>query len=584
MSSIPADFDPDVYLALNPDVAEAVMTGVVSSAQDHFAAFGVAEARRYKQPKPVILHPRDWSRISESSFHVVAADLPGDDVLLRCWRSSAFMQQELGPRAPLVTERRLIRDGVFWTARLDLDDPDTYVLGIVDLFRPDEPLALAGVFLGVSDNTALLRRPRSPDRTTVQYPLHAVRRDSSNFAAQDARFVSKPAPTSVRTADFSASADAGPAVEVVSAPESHNASDALILQHCVGTELETFQRELARSSWSSGFSYLAAFTEADLYMRQGVIVDAEGMWSDTAYAALPLDPNLDGFRDLFLYENRAGRIPDLQQTPRIEGTSYMIGNAGWGNFAHWIMNSLFAAYVIEDRMRRDGGRILCPPLPSYARESLHLLGLESLVVERAEAKLRAERLIYPSYLSTHFNMFPSRQVRSFVEHIKNRAQASLEYGKIEQPEFIYLTRKGYASTRNLSNEDDLLRRLVDLRFRPVATHELNFVEKIAAFSRAKIIVGQMGASMAHILFAPPGCVIVEITTSNFHSNEYLYAASLLDLRYVRVMVDVPPQQIRTAGSFDFAAPIEAIIASVEAVQQDLTPDHGEMTRQFLGRE
>ena len=49
-TALPADFDPDLYLDLNADVAMAVEAGTLASAEEHYRAFGAHEARHYRPP------------------------------------------------------------------------------------------------------------------------------------------------------------------------------------------------------------------------------------------------------------------------------------------------------------------------------------------------------------------------------------------------------------------------------------------------------------------------------------------------------------------------------------------------------
>ena len=52
MRPLPTDFDPELYLTLNADVARAVETGEFASAEAHYQAYGVFEHRRYRPPPP----------------------------------------------------------------------------------------------------------------------------------------------------------------------------------------------------------------------------------------------------------------------------------------------------------------------------------------------------------------------------------------------------------------------------------------------------------------------------------------------------------------------------------------------------
>eukprot|EP00928_Gymnodinium_smaydae_P082511 TRINITY_DN65850_c0_g1_i1.p1 TRINITY_DN65850_c0_g1~~TRINITY_DN65850_c0_g1_i1.p1 ORF type:complete len:614 (-),score=99.22 TRINITY_DN65850_c0_g1_i1:324-2105(-) len=93
------------------------------------------------------------------------------------------------------------------------------------------------------------------------------------------------------------------------------------------------------------------------------------------------------------------------------------------------------------------------------------------------------------------------------------------------------------STRSLSNEADLIKGLAALdRLVEVLTPEPdNFVEVLAAMSRADVIVGAHGANMANIMFAAQGTKVVEIVPQvPFHlvNNHYRHVAGALGFKYV----------------------------------------------------
>ena len=64
-----------------------------------------------------------------------------------------------------------------------------------------------------------------------------------------------------------------------------------------------------------------------------------------------------------------------------------------------------------------------------------------------------------------------------------------------------------------------------------------------------------------MVFAPAGAVLVEISSSNYATNEYLYLSHLMSHRFIRVMT----QKEGTAydgAKFSFACPVESIAAIV----------------------
>ena len=120
----------------------------------------------------------------------------------------------------------------------------------------------------------------------------------------------------------------------------------------------------------------------------------------------------------------------------------------------------------------------------------------------------------------------------------------------------------------MTNEDALIRRLVDLGFVCADPQELNLAAQARLMSRAEIVVGQFGAALWNLAFAPPGGVAIEIAVDAYASNEYLFLSSLVGLRFIRVMaaVDVAAVEAARGRAFSFEAPIQDILAIVRSLR------------------
>ena len=521
---------------------------------------------------PKVVVPGEWERIDCSTFNVVVTDLDTLDYDCVLWDSIHYLTQT-GHNSPVLARVELLKRRLnIWVARFnDLEPLGNCVIGIVRREHPAEPVAVGGIRLAISDQTALLRRPfveEGPERAQLQYPVPILWNENSNFHYADSAI---PLIKKANDGDYSYRAppgQLGPTLTELYGRESHDATSRMLLQYCIGVGSEDFQKHLARSSWTSAPGYTALFSDADLYLTQGVICDRSGIWGDSSVAALVGPNKLAMYPDMFEFEGKIGRVEHGVGGPALDGISFVIGNAGYGNFAHWMMNSFLAAYLLKDDIIRSGGRIVCPPMPSFGKESLQLLGLWDHVTEISAPRIRAKQLVYPSHLATHANMYPAANVAAMIADLKRAAEHDPQYHRIETPDFIYLTRQGFPSNRNLTNEGALIEALRKLGFKTVATHDLSFVERVRVFSKAKIIIGQLGAALSHILLLPKDSVFVEITTESWHSNEYWYAAKLLQIWCVRFMVEVKPENFVNRGSFSFDVPVGEIAHVVAALQRD----------------
>lgn len=348
-----------------------------------------------------------------------------------------------------------------------------------------------------------------------------------------------------------------------SADEHHDASACLMDSLCVG-QLEFAALGHSRPEFVARPVYVARFAQADVLLRFGIITDAAGVWGDSAFSALPLDPQLANHPMLFCYGGVVGSTPfDGAHVSRKADRPYcLISNAGHGNIAHWLMNSLFAAYYVAPAMRRISGKMICPPLPEYARESLELMGLADLVEETSEQHILFDDLFYPSFLSTHANMYPPECVVDYRKALIQAACASPFSVSVPSYDRVYITRKDTPSKRILKDEQALIGRLETLGFVVLVAQELSFIEKALIFSRAKVMMAQLGAGMSHMLFMEPASLVIEVTSPSYHSDEYWYLASRLQQKFLRFVCSESPAP---GAAIDMhLGDIDKVVQSIEA--------------------
>lgn len=509
-----------------------------------------------------IVKPGDWEHIQESSFFVVVENVPDETFFVHLWREDHYFSSSGKCRSLLKMPLRLIGDRVAVAYFDAVEVTGRVVVGVSDEEGASK-VALIGLQLGISSQTTLTRRVDGHHGHTARFPIDLVWSEVSAFPAYGSRY-------DLPVLDLSEVESVGvlpsSTLIVEFERETHEASNIMNIDWCVGVETNAFKLEWSKACWTSGIQYYAVFRDAHVYLKRGVVLSSEGIWSDSAVASHLDQAQLIGFPALFRANTKFGLLPDSRRSPRLVGPPrFLIANAGFGNFAHWVMNSLLAAFLARDQFERWGMRILTPKLPSFARESLELLGLMGYVDECDADLVRVDQVVYPAPLTTHANMYPAHHVIEFTRHMKAAAAKCSHFTDIDAPDYVYLTRKGFGSTRVIANEDDLIARLTEVGFACVAPHDLSFVEKVRVMSSARIVIAQLGASLTHIIFAPENATIFEITTDIYHSNEYWYMAKLLGQRYVRHMYEVDKSRMKDFTSFEFEVNIDALLSSVRQI-------------------
>lgn len=328
---------------------------------------------------------------------------------------------------------------------------------------------------------------------------------------------------------------------------------------CVGTELPDFIHLAAHTAWRAGALYLTSFRDGLADVENGLVLyDGARVWSDSAHATLLYVGGLTRAPDMFLLDGRYGRLettrPDVIEGPAMLATSW----ATRGNYGHWMMNALFSAWLARDALAEGRLKLLTSRLTPRLREELLRLGAPpEAIVECSSRYARCDHLIYPSPLSTSGNAFPHPAMRDFLRDLGERFPPAPD---LPRPRLVYLTRQGFPSVRQMTNEAELAAALAALGFVCVATHEMRFEDQIHILSQARVVIGQFGAAMWNAAFMPPGGRLVEIVTTNYYSNEYMFVAHLIDARFSRVMVEPDLVDPDNPQSCAFRAPIEDIVA------------------------
>jgi len=101
----------------------------------------------------------------------------------------------------------------------------------------------------------------------------------------------------------------------------------------------------------------------------------------------------------------------------------------------------------------------------------------------------------------------------------------------QRPLKIFVSRRD-ASDRRLVNEKEVYSRLKPYGFALVEGSKLTPAEAKKLFSRAKVVIGVSGASMANIVFCAPGTVVINLKSSENPAYWYWDLSNLFDLEYL----------------------------------------------------
>jgi capsular polysaccharide biosynthesis protein len=356
-----------------------------------------------------------------------------------------------------------------------------------------------------------------------------------------------------------------PSILIVDENKEINWESKVRRELCYGSDLEAFKTIYSNTKYNTRPCYLAAFRDAIVDLRTGFFVfDGTKGWSDACLTTIqqgPIhySPAVEARGDERWFSSSKAAPVSVD----VDGSAMLLVH--WGslvNYGHWLANSILAAYLVLPELKSGKISLICPPLSDRQKRELLMLGVpEKRIIETEAQYVRLPHVIYPSPLSTQTNIAPSPICMEAIQALGK--SAALQPDQIA-PEYLYVSRLG-AGSRLMRNELDLIKALASLGITPIYPHELSLDAQIKAFSRARVIIGQLGAALWSMPFAPRGGSYVEILTSNYASFEYLAIANLMDRDLVQIMVDPCKDGFRDNAVFSFDAPIEHIVRAAKTL-------------------
>lgn len=261
-----------------------------------------------------------------------------------------------------------------------------------------------------------------------------------------------------------------------------------------------------------------------------------GYWQDSlSLNTLPAIPQITGKEEevLMLRGNVAPRV--------INEPTILLTNGSKNNYYHWHINMLPIACSSKQKINSGKFRVISHYLNKWQKRSLQLLGVDLLAIEQVDGEiLLCRSLIYSSCLSKISFLLP-KNIKSTFESVKNCFWENVESPLKQSPELIFISRED-TGRRKLLNESEVFNALESLGFVKVNPGSLSYDQQIQTFANAKVIVGQHGAGLTNIGFAPSDCKVIEILSENYINICYWRLTQVLDHKYAYIVAKVDEAQ------------------------------------------
>lgn len=194
--------------------------------------------------------------------------------------------------------------------------------------------------------------------------------------------------------------------------------------------------------------------------------------------------------------------------------SLLAGGAANNNYWHWMYDSLSRLGLLENNINfNDFDYFLVPDKKyKFQKETLKLLGIE----EKSISSKKYKHIFANNLTVTNNTWQHSKSVNRDVENMPKWISLWLRKKFLKfksNKKFykkIYIDRSDSKfADRKIVNEDKIKKLLIKKKFKILKLTNFSFVEQIAIFNSAKIIVGNHGAGFTNLIFCKKKTTVIE---------------------------------------------------------------------------
>ena len=165
---------------------------------------------------------------------------------------------------------------------------------------------------------------------------------------------------------------------------------------------------------------------------------------------------------------------------------------------------------------------------------------DGITAKHHEVATRLGFALLPSPKTVHLthHVLPGRASDSWFIHPSDAVRL-MQFGRTmpggSEPSHLYISRRN--TTRSFDGESELEQRLAARGFTIVVPDQLSWVEQVALFRNARIVVGPHGAGLSNLVFTEPGATVIELTNGNHYNRCFEWICHVSGHNYRMVSPD-----------------------------------------------
>lgn len=229
------------------------------------------------------------------------------------------------------------------------------------------------------------------------------------------------------------------------------------------------------------------------------------------------------------------QLESLPAKEKIDGTVAVLTGLSGHNYYHWMIDILPRLALLQtsglDLAQIDWFLVNSIRQP-FQRATLEAIGvpLEKTIASDEYSHVQADQLVVPSFPGPLG--WPEAWSLAFLRQqflpLVKRSSLPVPY-----PERIYISR-AQANHRRVLNEAEVMEQLKPYGFVSIQLESLSFVDQIALFANARIIVAPHGGGLTNTVFCCAETIIVELVNLHYIRHYFLTISQQLRLKHYLV--------------------------------------------------
>jgi capsular polysaccharide biosynthesis protein len=220
-------------------------------------------------------------------------------------------------------------------------------------------------------------------------------------------------------------------------------------------------------------------------------------------------------------------------TRHIEGRVFFVGNRGYNNFYHWMLDILPSLHLCEKagfKLHDQDHVVVLNGSSSFQRATLEHLGFQPeqiIQMNRFSPYISADELIVPHY--------SNGMAMTMGDWVPRYLQSRFLSGECQSPvnkKHLYLARaKDARNGRSIGNEAQMIEFLENRGYLAVYPENYSITEQAALFAQAESIIAAHGAGLTNIAFCKPGTKVIELY-GEYMETCYWALSEICGLKYI----------------------------------------------------